>query len=195
MTTQATINKGDMFVGSWGYDQTQYSIYRVVEAKGQFVTVEGTNGWSRFDCNDLAVGSTVKIYEYQAWDDLTDAERKDFESRGFNRWNYNDWKREEAKKAAEIRTIVKMGRVDGNKYSYRWELDNGQIIDSTVDWKERPQVEIVHGLTRRKVTISKYDGQPRITIDQSITAHLDPEFGRNVNKYEEQNEYTAYNGR
>lgn len=195
MTTQATINKGDMFVGSWGYDQTQYSIYRVVEAKGQFVTVEGTNGWSRFDCNDLAVGSTVKIYEYQAWDDMTDAERKDFEGRGFNRWNYNNWKRGEAEKAAEVRTIVKAGRVDGNRYSYLWELDNGQIVNSTDDWKTRPQIKIVHGLTRRKVSISKYDGQPRITIDQSITAHLDQDFGRNVNKYEEQNEYTAYNGR
>jgi hypothetical protein len=195
MTTQATINKGDMFVGSWGYDQTQYSIYRVVEAKGQFVTVEGTNGWSRFDNNDLAVGSTVKLYEYTAWDDMTDAERKDFEGRGFNRWNYNDWKRGEAEKVAEVRMIVKAGRVDGNRYSYLWELDNGQIVNSTDDWKTRPQIKIIHGLTRRKVSISKYDGQPRITIDQSITAHLDQDFGRNANKYEEQNEYTAYNGR
>lgn len=195
MTTQSTIKPGDMFVGMWGYDQTQYSIYRVVSAKGQFVTVEGTNGWSRFDNRDLAVGSTVKIYEYKAWDDLTDAERKDLEARHFNRWNYNDWKRGEAEKAAEVRTIVKAGRVNGDKYSYRWELDNGQIIDSTVDWRERPQIVIVHGLARRKVSICKYDGKPRITIDQSISATFDPDYGRNQAKYHEQNEYTAYNGR
>lgn len=195
MTTQATINKGDMFVGSWGYDQTQYSIYRVVEAKGQFVTVEGTNGWSRFDNHDLAPGSTVKLYTLKRWDDLTDDERADFTSRGFNRWNYQDFYRKQAIDAAEVRTIVKVSRINRNKYSYLWELDNGDTFSSTKDWTTRKDVSIIHGLTRRKVSISKYDGQPRITIDQSITAYLDQDFGRNVNKYEEQNEYTAYNGR
>ena len=195
MTTQTTIKPGDMFVGMWGYDQTQYSIYRVVSAKGQFVTVEGTNGWSRFDNRDLAVGSTIKVYTFKRWDQLTDDERADLTSRGFNHWNYQEHYRKAAIDAAEVRTIVKAGRVNRDRYTYLWELDNGQIINSREDWTTRPDIHIVHGLTRRKVTISKYDGQPRITIDQSITAHLDPEYGRNQAKYHEQNEYTAYNGR
>lgn len=189
-----TITKGDMFVAMWGYDQTQYSIYRTVVTKGQFVTVEGTNGWSRFDNHDLAPGSTIKLYTFKRWDDLTDDERADFTSRGFNHWNYQDFYRKQAIDAAEVRTIVKVSRINRNKYSYLWELDNGDTFSSAEDWTTRKDVSIVHGLTRRKVTPG-YDGKPRITIDQSITAYLDQDFGRNVNKYEEQNEYTAYNGR
>lgn len=29
------INKNDKFVACWGYDQTQYSIYNVVDVKGK----------------------------------------------------------------------------------------------------------------------------------------------------------------
>jgi len=194
MTTQTTIKPGDMFVAMWGYDQTQYSIYRAVSAKGQFVTVEGTNGWSSFSEKDLAVGSTIKIYRCKWWNDLTDDERADLERRGFNRWNYDEWERKEAIDNAEIRTIVKAGRVNGCSYSYIWELDNGEIIDSTEDWKTKPGIKIVHGLTRRKLA-KGYDNTPRIKIDESITAYLDNEYGKNERKYREQNEYTAYNGR
>jgi hypothetical protein len=40
------VKVGDYFAGSWGYDQTQYSVYRVVEVKGKYVIVEGMNSWS-----------------------------------------------------------------------------------------------------------------------------------------------------
>ena len=191
-----TINKNDKFVGMWGYDQTQYSIYNVVDVKGKFAIIEGLNSWSRFDERDLTVGSTVKLYKQDRWEDLTPEERTDWNSRGFDSWDYERFQREEAIKVAPELTIKKAGRVNGDKWSYKWELSDGSTFDSTVDWKQRASVSIVKALARRLVQESKWNpGQFHITIDQTITAHLDPEFNRNADKYSEQNLYTAYNGR
>lgn len=40
------VKVGDYFAGSWGYDQTQYSVYRVTAVKGKYVIVKGMNSWS-----------------------------------------------------------------------------------------------------------------------------------------------------
>lgn len=191
--TTIQINKGDKFVGMWGYDQTQYSIYEVVSTKGKFVTVKGMNGWSNFGERDLTVGSKVKIYKQARWESLTPEEAQDWHSRGFDRWDYERHMREEAIKKAEVRTIVKAGRVNGDKWSYKWELDDGSTYDSTVDWQERDSVSIVDGFTRRMIN-TKW-GTPSIKIDECITASLDTDFARNHEKYVEQNMYTAQNGR
>lgn len=188
-----TINKGDKFVGMWGYDQTQYSIYEVVDMKGKFVHVKGMNGWSSLGERDLTVDSKVKIYKQARWENLTPEEAQDWHSRGFDRWDYERHMREEAIKNAEVRTIVKAGRVNGDKWSYKWELDDGSTYDSTVDWQERDSVSIVDAITRRMLNMKW--GTPSIKIDESITAHLDKDFGRNQDKYYEQNAYTAQNGR
>jgi hypothetical protein len=195
-TSIQTINKGDKFVGMWGYDQTQYSIYNVVDIKGKFVLVEGLNSWSRLDENDLAATSIVKLYKQNRWEELSEEERADWMSRGFDPHGYERFQREEAIKNAPELTIVKAGRINKDKYSYRWELSNGEVLESTEDWKTRKRVEIVHGVTRRLVQESRWNpGQFHIKIDQTITASLDPEFNRNEDKYVEQNEYTSYHGR
>ena len=201
------IKKNDKFVACWGYDQTQYSIYNVIEVKGKSVLVEGLNGWSNLDANDLAAGSKVKVYQKrnERFHDLTEEERQAI-AKEFNfnlrTEEFQDfeammrWHNKELLDAAEVRTIVKMNRVDGQKWTYLWVLDNGQVINSTEDWKTRPTVHIVHAMKKCLVQTSKWsDGSQYIKIDDVITAHYDPDFNRNQAKYVEQNEYTAYNGR
>lgn len=191
-----TIDKGDKFVGMWGYDQTQYSIYNVVDLKGQFVLVEGLNGWSSLGERDLAVGSKVKIYKQDRWETLTTEEREDWAKRGFDKWSYERHLREKAIENAQEVTITKQGRVNGDKWSYKWELSDGTTFDSTDPWETRPSVEITYAITRRKLQASKWqEGDFYIKIDEVITAHLDKDYDDNRKKYVEQNEYTAYNGR
>ena len=191
-----TINKNDKFVGMWGYDQTQYSIYNVVDVKGKFVLLEGLNGWSSLGERDLAAGSKVKLYKQDRWEELTADEQVDWRSRGFDSWDYERHMREEAIKVAPELTITKAGRVNGDKYSYKWELSDGSTFDSTVDYKTRASVSIVHAITRRLVQESRWNpGQFHVKIDETITASLDKEYNRNAEKYAEQNLYTAYNGR
>lgn len=195
-TNIINIDRGDKFVGSWGYDQTQYSIYNVVDIKGKFVFLEGLNGWSNLDARDLAVGSTVKIYEQKRWDNLTTEEQQDWSGRGFDRYGYERHFREQAIEQAEERTITKMNRVNGESWTYKWVLDDGSEYDSTDDWKTRKEVTIVNGRTRKLLQMASWsEGKPYVKIDQTITAYLDKDFNRNQNKYHEQNEYTAYNGR
>lgn len=168
------IKKNDKFVACWGYDQTQYSIYNVVETKGKSVLVEGLNGWSNLDANDLAAGSKVKVYQKrnERFHALTEEERQAIAKELHFSLRPNDftdfeammrWHNEELLKAAPVRTIVKMNRVDGMK--------------------------------KCLVQTSKYNGEKYIKIDDVITAHHDPDYNRNQAKYVEQNEYTAYNGR
>lgn len=204
--TQQAIKKNDKFVACWGYDQTQYSIYNVVETKGKSVLVEGLNGWSNLDANDLAAGSKVKVYQKrkERFHSLTEEERQAI-AKEFNfSLRTNDfvdfefmmrWHNQKLLKAAPVQTIVKMNRVDGQKWTYLWVLDDGQVINSTEDWQTRPTVHIVHGMKKCLVQTSKYNGEQYIKIDDVITAHFDPDFNRNQAKYHEQNEYTAYNGR
>lgn len=208
MTDEKTrlVSKNDKFVASWGYDQTQYSIYNVVEVKGKSVLVEGLNGWSNLDANDLAVGSKVKVYHKrnERFHDLNEEERQNIATELNFSLRPNDfqdfegmmhWHNKKALEAAEERTIVKMNRVDGQKWTYLWVLDNGQIIDSTEDWKTKPTVSVVHGMKKCLVQASNYNGGRYIKIDDVISAYLDPNFNENQQRYAEQNEYTAYNGR
>lgn len=200
------IRTGDKFVACWGYDQTQYSIYNVVDVKGKSILVEGLNGWSRLDAADLAIGSKVKVYHKRNdnFYSLTEEERQALA----NEFNFNlrandavdfesmlAWYNKEMLNAAKVRTIVKMSRVDGQKYTYKWVLDNGQIVDSTEDWQTRLTVHIVHAMKKCLVQTSKYNGEQYIKIDDVITAYLDPNFESNKAQYHKQNEYTAYNGR
>lgn len=187
------IKPGDKFVGCWGYDQTQYSIYNTVKVAGKSVYVEGMNGWSSLSDHDLAPGSRVKIYSLTRWEDLTDAERQDLTSRGFDRWSYQKHHQERAIKQAPERTIVKVSRVNGNRYSYLWVLDDGSTFDSTEDWRTKASVCIIHGI--KKCLINTRYGEPSIKIDEVIRASHDPDFERNEKSYYAQNEYTAYNGR
>ena len=186
---------GSKLVASWGYDQTQYSIYTVVREKGRFAWVKGENSWSSLDDSDLAEGSTVKLYKVTQWDDLSEAERKDWSSRGFDDWSYRKHMTDGAIEAAPELTIVKMSRVNGDRYSHLWELSDGSTHNSEEDWHTKKNVKIVQGLKKCLVQTSKYNGQEYVKIDDVITAYHDPEFERNNRKYEEQNEYTAYNGR
>lgn len=189
------ININDKFVCCWGYDQTQYSVYNVVSVKGKSVFVEGLNSWSNFDEKDLAVGSKVKIYKYKHWSDLTDDERADYESRGFRYYDYERLEREQAIADAEVRTIVKANRVDGKSWTYRWELDDGTVYDSTENWETKADVKIIHGIKKCLVQVSKWYDTPQIKIDDVIRATLDKDYEDNVERYQEQNLHTAYNGR
>lgn len=190
---QTQINKGDKFVACWGYDQTQYSIYNVVDVKGQFVTVEGMNGWSSLDTNDLCAGSKVKILVYKNWRQLSPEEQQDLESRGFRHYNYDQFARKDASEAAEVRTITKVNRIDGQRWTYIWELDNGEVIRSDENYENDRAIEIVQAYKRCRIN-TKWS-EPSIKIDDVITAYLDKDFNRNNARYEAQNEYTAYNGR
>lgn len=187
---------GSKLVASWGYDQTQYSIYTVVREKGRFVWVKGENSWSNLSENDLAEGSIVKLYKVTQWEDLSEDERKDWNSRGFDAWAYRKHMTDNAIEAAPELTIVKMSRVNGYKYSHLWELSDGSTHTSEEDWHTRKDVNIVQGLKKCLVqTTSKYNNREYVKIDDCITAYYDPDFAQNNRKYEEQNEYTAYNGR
>jgi hypothetical protein len=188
-----TIKKNDKFVACWGYDQTQYSIYNVVETKGKSVLVEGLNGWSNLDANDLAAGSKVKVYQKrnERFHALTEEERQAI-AKEFNfSLRTNDfvdfefmmtWHNQKLLKAAPVQTIVKMNRVDGQKWTYLWVLDDGQVINSTEDWQTRPTVHIVHGMKKCLVQTSKYNGEKYIKIDDVITAHFDPDFNHRLQR-------------
>jgi len=187
------INKNDKFVACWGYDQTQYSIYNVVDAKGCFVIVEGINSWSNLGESDLCAGSKVKIYKRHDWNDLTVSEKQDFSDRGFNWDSYQYHFNKDAREAAEIRTITKVSRIDGQSWTYIWELDNGDIIRSDETYEKRTGIEVVHAMKRCQVS-TRY-GEPSIKIDDCITAYLDKEYDKCKEQYAAQNEYTSYNGR
>lgn len=189
------INKNDKFVACWGYDQTQYSVYNVVDLKGKFVFVEGLNSWSNLSEKDLAVGSQVKVYQTKRWDNLSAEDQQDWASRGFDRWGYERHFREEAENAAEVRTITKMNRINGESWSYLWVLDNGETVNSKEAYKNGTRVHIVKGLKRCLVQPSKWDDNFYIKIDDVITARLDKDYEKSHEAYEKQNEYTAYNGR
>lgn len=191
MTT--TIKKGDKFTCSWGYDQTQVSVYSVVDIKGKFVKVEGVNSWSNFGESDLCAGSTVKIYKQHNWTDLTAAEQQDFASRGFNWDNYQYHYNKDAKEQAEVRTIEKVSRIDGQSWTYVWELDNGETIRSDENYEKRRGIEIVNGLKR--CLVNNRWGYPSIKIDQVITASLDENYDNHADAIAAQNLYTSYNGR
>lgn len=192
-TTFAPVKTNSKFVACWGYDQTQYSIYNVVSAKGKTVIVEGLNSWSDFRESDLTVGSKVKVYTFKRWEHLTDAEREDLQSRGFSRDSYYHHYGKEAEANAKINTIVKMGRIDGESWTYVWKLDDGRIVNSQDDYKNDIVVKVVHGL-KKCILNTKY-GEPSIKIDQVITAYLDNDYESKKQSYIEQNEYTSYNGR
>lgn len=185
---------GSKFVACWGYDQTQYSVYSVDSVKGKYVFVQGLNGWSSLSDSDLAEGSKVKIYNYKLWSDLSESEQKDYESRNFDRISFERYSRDLNKDQAEVRTIVKMNRIDGEGWTYIWTLDNGQVVNSKELYDNRQGVEIVKGLKKCLVK-EGYNGRPQIKIDDVIRASYDPEYNNNEKKYDEQNEYTAYNGR
>jgi hypothetical protein len=187
------IRRNDKFVCCWGYDQTQYSVYNVVDVKGKFVTVEGLNSWSSLGESDLAIGSRVKVYTFKPFDSLPIEEKQDLMSRGFNWDSYNYHYRKEAKEKADIRTITKVSRINGEAWTYIWELDNGDIVNSKETYKQNIGIEIVKGFKRCLVN-TKY-GSPSIKIDQCITASLDPDYNEKKQKYAEQNEYTMMNGR
>lgn len=192
MTTQA-IKKNYKFVACWGYDQTQYSVYNTVEVKGSFVIVEGMNSWSHLSEKDLCAGSQVKIYKRHDWNDLTVDEKQDFASRGFD-WNsYQYHFNKEAKDKAEVRTIKKVSRIDGQSWTYVWELDNGDIVRSDECYDKRIGIVIVRGMKRCKIN-TKY-GNPSIKIDDCITASLDSKYAKRKEYIEAQNEYTIQNGR
>lgn len=185
-----TINKNDKFVACWGYDQTQYSIYNVVDTKGKSVFVEGLNGWSNLSECDLATGSKVKVYSYPKWEDRNPDEW----GLNIDKWDYNRIMSKRAKETAPVRTIVKMNRIDGESWTYIWTLDNGQVVNSRELYDNNQKIEIVKGVKKCLVQ-DGYNGTPQIKIDQTIRASYDPNYSENEERYDEQNEYTAYNGR
>jgi hypothetical protein len=188
-----TVNINDKFVACWGYDQTQYSIYNVIDVKGKSVIVEGLNSWSTFNNSDLCAGSKVKIYERADWFSLPEPEKVDLTTRGFNKFNYEKWQNEERIKNAPARTIKKVNRIDGNSWTFIWELDNGETISSDDYYDKRLSTHIVRAY--KKCLLNTKYSEPSIRINDSITASLDTDYRKNVKAYEEQNLYTAYNGR
>lgn len=191
--TNQEIKPGDHFVAIWGYDQTQYSIYRAIETKGNMVTVEGTNSWSNFAAKDLAPGSIVKIYHYDRFYDLTPEQQAERSSRGLNYSNHDHHARKEALEAAKPRKIVKVKRIDGQGWTYDWTFEDGETITSQDIGRDRLNIEIIRGYKRCRIN-TRY-GTPQIKIDDVITARHDPDFAANQERYIEQNQYTAYNGR
>ncbi len=194
MTTTEVKNQvrvGGKFVACWGYDQTQYSVYNVVSVRGKSVFVEGMNGWSGLSNSDLAEGSEVKVYEYTGWYELPTEVQDELRTRGFDHYNYDHHYRQEAIDKATTRKIVKMQRIDGQSWTYIWTLDNGQVVRSD---DRQTNVKVVRGLKKCLVR-DGYNGTPQIKIDQTIRASYDPNYSENEERYDEQNEYTAYNGR
>ncbi|RKZ02515.1 hypothetical protein DRQ25_18560 [Candidatus Fermentibacteria bacterium] len=191
-TLNKAIKVNDKFVCSWGYDQTQYSVYEVVSTKGKFATVRGLNSWSSLDGYDLAVGSKVKAYQFKEWHKLNEETQADYTSRGFDFNSYRHHKGKEAEENAPVRTIVKAGRIDGDRFSYVWTLDTGEVVRSDERYDGDLVVKVVDGLKRCLVN-TKYD-RPYIRINQTIQAGLDPNYDDNKQAYADQNEYTAYNG-
>lgn len=189
-TQDKTIAINDKFVACWGYDQTQYSVYNVVAIKGKSVVVEGLNGWSSLSDSDLAEGSQVKVYEFKNWFDLSEDDRADLSSRGFDHNSYAHHYRKDAIDQADTRTITKVQRIDGQKWTYIWTLDNGQVVRSD---DRQALVKVVRGL--KKCLVNTKYGSPSIKINESIRPYLDKDYNRNSERYQEQNEYTAYNGR
>lgn len=187
----SNIKVGDKFVACWGYDQTQYSIYRVEKIQGKSVLVEGLNGWSNLDARDLAPGSLVKVFTFPKWEDRNPDEW----GLGIDKWDYDRIMRKRGEESAEVRTIVKMNRIDGESWTYLWTLDNGEVVNSKKLYEEGKHVVIVKGLKKCLVKHSSYNDKMSIKIDDVIRAYHDPEYDTNANRYAEQNEYTAYHGR
>lgn len=183
------IKKNSKFVACWGYDQTQYSVYNVVAITGKSVIVEGLNDWSSLSENDLCAGAQVKIYTYPPYEERNPEEW----DLGIDRWDYARIMKKRAAEVAEVHTIMKMNRIDGESWTYLWVLDDGQVINSKELYKNNQFIEIIKGMKKCLVN-TKYD-KPSIKIDQCITAHLDIDYGRNEERYIEQNLHTAYNGR
>ena len=187
--------KNDKFVCCWGYDQTQYSVYNVVDIKGKSVFVEGLNSWSNIEEYDLATGSKVKIYKFKHWQELTEEERAKYKTEGLDYYDYERLERKQAIEQAKTKTIVKVQRVNKNKYGYLWTFDDRTTYDSTEDWQTRANVHIVYAIKKCLVQTSKYDGSIQIRINEVIKATLDKNYDQNAKKYREQNLFTAYNGR
>lgn len=184
------IEVGGKFVACWGYDQTQYSVYNVVGVSGKSVLVEGLNSWSNLSESDLAAGSKVKVYSYPKWED------RNADEWGLNidEWDYNRIMSKRAKETAPVQTIVKMNRIDGESWTYIWTLDNGQVVNSRELYDNNQKVEIVKGVKKCLVQ-DGYGGQPAIKLNESIRAYYEPDYNDKKERYDEQNEYTAYNGR
>ena len=207
LTTQNKTNSHrNMWVACWGYDQTQYSIYEEISRKGHFVIVRAFNSWGCLDAGDLCAGSTVKISpRVKSFEEYTEEEREKVanelgwpqEARAdwytWRNWQHLENKEREDK--APARKIVKVEHEPG-KYGklWIWTLDDGGKIKQA---DTNYNVRIVDAWTRRKITRGGYYGpdSESIRIDSCIRAHLDHSYWRNAKKYEEQNEYTAYNGR
>lgn len=190
MTTQIyTVNKGNKFVACWGYDQTQYSIYTVEDIKGKFVYVSGDNGWSNFSDSQLSESSIVKVYKFKYWADLTDEQQEDYRSRGFDWHSYQHHYGKDNLKNAEAKTIAKVNRINGQRWTYVWTFTDGTTVSS----EDKYSVEQIKSI--KKCMLNFKWGKPSIKIDDVITATLDEDYNRNQKRYEEQNEYTVYNGR
>ena len=182
---------GDKFVACWGYDQTQYSIYNVERIKGKFVFVSGLNSWSNLSNSDLAEGSQVKVYKFNYWSDLSEEKKQDFTSRGFDWSSYQHHYGKENLTTAKTKTIAKVNRIDGQKWTYIWTFTDGSVVSSD----DKLSVEVVHGVKKCLLQQSKYNGEFNIKIDDVIRAYLDKDYTDNKARYVEQNEYTFYNGR
>lgn len=183
------INIGDKFVACWGYDQTQYSVYKVEKIKGKFVYVSGLNSWSNLGNYQLSEGREVKVYKYKYWTDLTNEERKDYESRGFDWSSYQHHYGKDNLANAKVKTIAKVNRIAHQSWTYVWTFTDG----STYSSEEQLAVQQIKAV--KKCLISVKWGNPSIKIDSVITATLDKDYDKNAQKYADQNKYTAYNGR
>ena len=182
------IKKGSYFVACWGYDQTQYSIYKVVKTAGNStVYVEPQNSWGSLSDHQLAVGSIIKVYNYPSWDSLTNEEREDWQSRNFDRYSYGSCMSKEALSAANEVEITK-------KEKYKWTniftLSDGRKIKLT---DHEYMIKQIRPLKKCLVNF-KYS-EPSIKINESITGRLDLQYGKNEEKYADQNSYTFHNGR
>lgn len=202
------MRKTNKWVACWGYDQTQYSIYEEVSRKGSFVVVRGYNEWACLHESDLYDGSKVKLYKVDIpyFHDIPEAEREII-AKKFN-WDancatsYDFWessrryeyrKRKEEAKVHTIKKVTHETDEEGYRY-WVWLLDDGQVIKgNNREW----EVEIVDALVRKKIRKTNYFGEEEesIKINECIRAHLDKNFDKNAQKYEEQNEYTFYHGR
>lgn len=199
------IRKGTHFVACWGYDQTQYSIYEAVsDQQGQFIHVTGLNDWSTLDDYQLAAGSKVKLLRsIPGYHSLTEEERNEYSaSRNSARaLDWSDWNAyakhwwNDDKEAAPEKTIAKVQRIDGDKYSYLWTFEDGTTWSSKERYNSGIRCIVEYAVTRKKVQTSGYNGSKYIKIDSVITAYLDADYSTNEEKYSKQNEYTDYNGR
>lgn len=183
---------GQVFTAVWGYNQTNYSHYRVESTKGKQTLIISAIGNEYIGELEMVEGSEILLYDFKRWGLLSDAEKEDLENRGFNRLNYDAHYIKEAQKKGELVTIVKTKR-NRSEGTFEWTLSNGQIVTNESFYNNTFSYKKIKPLKQVRVS-SKYHNRLHINIDRTITAFLNEDYENNLQMYADQIMHNAYYG-